>query len=143
MKNKFLIALKVVLVVLTLVFTFTNVTAGIAFLTIDKVALGIKLIVLTVIGYFLATILVFFKKEITAFILSAAGSIMLIIIRSEFWDMKDRSTAMDLYEKRNLPAISITAIILIFAIIKFVKLSSDRRMKKAQKDREKAPSIFK
>lgn len=143
MKNKFLIVLKVVLVALTLIFTFTNVTAGIAFLTIDKVALGIKLIVLTVIGYFLATVLVFFKKEITAFILSAAGSIMLIIIRSEFWDMKDRATAMNYYDQRHLPAISITAIILIFAIIKLTKVVSDHKRKKAQKDREKAPSIFK
>lgn len=142
MKNKFLLALKVILIVLTVVFTFTNVVAGIAFLSIDYKVLGLKLILLTVIGYDLATVLVMFKKEITAFILSVSASIMLIVMRSDFMLMRKSADAITLYEKRNLPSVSITAIILIFATVKLVKVIKDRRRKQALKDREKSPSIF-
>lgn len=142
MKKTIFLILKIILIVLTLIFTFTNVTAGIAFLSTDKTEMGIKLIILTVIGYDIATILVMFKKEIIAFVLSAVGSLMLLAIRTDFLQFRDTSTAITLYETRNLPAISITAVILIFAIIKSVKLIKSVRRKRAQKNREKAPSIF-
>lgn len=142
MKKVVLLILKIILIVLTLIFTFTNVTAGIAFLSTDKTEMGIKLILLTVIGYDIATILVMFKKEIIAFVLSVVGSLMLLAIRTDFLQFRNKSTAIALYETRNLPAISITAVILIFAIIKAVKLIKSVRRKRAQKNREKAPSIF-
>ena len=143
MKKIFFLILKILLIALTLIFTFTNVVAGIAFLNIDKTVMGIKLIVLTVIGYDIATVLVLFKKEITGFILSLIGSLVLIAMRSDFMQLKSRSEGLALYETRHLPSLFITAVILIFAVIKLVKIIKEKKRQKALRDRQKSPSIFK
>lgn len=143
MKKIFFLILKILLIALTLIFTFTNVVAGIAFLNIDKTVMGIKLIVLTVIGYDIATVLVLFKKEITGFILSLIGSLVLVAMRSDFMQLKSRSEGLALYETRHLPSLFITAVILIFAVIKLVKIIKKKKRQKALRDRQKSPSIFK
>lgn len=143
MKKIFFLILKILLIALTLIFTFTNVVAGIAFLNIDKTVMGIKLIVLTVIGYDIATVLVLFKKEITGFILSLIGSLVLVAMRSDFMQLKSRSEGLALYETRHLPSLFITAVILIFAVIKLVKIIKEKKRQKALRDRQKSPSIFK
>ena len=143
MKKIFFLILKILLIALTLIFTFTNVVAGIAFLNIDKTVMGIKLIVVTVIGYDIATVLVLFKKEITGFILSLIGSLVLVAMRSDFMQLKSRSEGLALYETRHLPSLFITAVILIFAVIKLVKIIKEKKRQKALRDRQKSPSIFK
>ena len=143
MKKIILNILKFSLIPLAIVFSFFNIVAGVAFISGNNVALGVTLITINVIGYVLAPILVFAKKEIVAGILSVASSITMLVLKNEFAALSlVGNNSLELYKERHLPSIIITGVILIFAIIKFVKVIKDIRRKKALKNREKAPSIF-
>lgn len=143
MKKVILIIIKILLTLLTIVFTFFNIVAGVALINGNNMAMGLELIALTVIGYDVATLLVWFRKEIIAGILSIAGSITLLTMRNEFYALKlIGNNSKELFNTRHLPSLYITAAILIFMIVKIILVIISMRRQKAIKNREKAPSIF-
>lgn len=143
MKKAIFIILKFLLLALTVVFSFFNIVAGTAFINVGKVGVGVTLLALTILGYILATALVLFKKEIIAGALSLVASITLVAMKNNFIAIALVDNDIEkLYAQRHLPSVWITAIILIFAVIKLVKVIKEARIKKARKNREKAPSIL-
>lgn len=146
--EKFKFILKIGLAFVSAVWgLYFNIMVGFALINIHytegaegALAVGIILVVAALVGFGLGSVLAILDKSVISTVLVVAGSVMVIVARSMYMSIEFTSNnTYALFDSRNLPSISVTAIVLIIALI---NLYLKKKAKKIAEQSKKAPSIF-
>lgn len=103
-------------------------------------ALGIALIITTVLGYIIPTILIMLGRTKLAPILSCVASIALIFIGVGISNIELVSSTA--FYRNHLPSISITILIVLISIFSNLNGIKEYFRKRQEDENEVAPSIF-
>ncbi len=103
-------------------------------------ALGAALIITTILGYIIPTILIMLNRTKLAPILSCVASLALIFIGAGFSNLELVNSIT--FYRNHLPSIAITILIVLISLFSNLNEIKEFLRKREEKENEVAPSIF-